>query len=125
MPLLRELYIADNEISDLKELHKVYNLQKINARKNKITNLSEFPELPSLVYLNLRENQIAKVNDLTGVSQTVKNINLLANPIETELADNTKKEVWMRFRNFTRVNKNEITPEEQEDWDKEYKDRLA
>lgn len=82
------------------------NLQKINVRKNKITNLSEFPELPSLVYLNLRENQIAKVNDLTGVSNTVKNINLVANPVEAELADNTKKEVWMRFRNFTRVNKN-------------------
>ena len=83
----------------------------MNLRKNKITNLNEFPKLPSLRYLNLRENQIAKVNDLVGVGESIKTINLIANPLEAELADNTKKEVWMKFRNFARINKNEVTAE--------------
>ena len=54
------------------------------------------------------------MNDLVGVGQSIKTINLIANPIEAELADNTKKEVWMRFRNFARINKNEVTAEEKE-----------
>jgi hypothetical protein len=62
---------------------------------------------------------------LTGVGNSIKTINLIANPLEAELADNTKKEVWMKFRNFTRINKNEVTAEEKEEFDKEYRDRLA
>lgn len=100
-------------------------MQKINARKNKISNLNDFPKLPSLKHLNLRENQISKVNDLFGVADNVKSINLIGNPVEAELADNVKKEVWMKFRNFARINKNEVTSEEREEFDKEYRERLA
>jgi Leucine-rich repeat (LRR) protein len=64
---------------------------KINCRKNKIKDLSSFPKLPKLVYLNIRENEIAKVDDLSGVIDTVRNINLLGNPVEAEFGDNTKK----------------------------------
>lgn len=91
MPSLKELYIAQNELTSFKELDKVDQLMKIHARKNRISNLSDFPNIPRLVYLNLRENQIGKVDDLRGVSESIKNINLLANPVETELGENTKK----------------------------------
>lgn len=75
--------------------------------------------------MNLRENQIAKVNLLTGINKSVAIINLLANPISEELADNTKKEVWMKFRQYQKVNKSDVTVEEKEEFDKEYKERIA
>lgn len=52
-------------------------------------------------------------------------LNLLGNPVSEELGDNTKKEVWMRYRHYTKINKNEVSNEDKEEFYKEYKDRLA
>jgi hypothetical protein len=112
-------------ITTFKALAKLPKLEKIHARKNKISDLTEFPDISSIKYLNLRENQIAKVNLLSGINKSITIINLLANPISDELADNTKKEVWMKFRQYQKVNKSEVTVEEKEEFDKEYKERIA
>lgn len=118
---LRELYLADNQITSFKALAKLPKLEKLHARKNKVSDLTEFADVSSIKYLNLRENQITKVNLLSGVPNSVTIINLLANPISEELADNTKKEVWMKFRQYQKINKSEVTAEEKDEFDKEYK----
>lgn len=68
----------------------------------------EFPKI-SIKYLNLRENQISKIASLVGVHSSVAILNLLANPISEELGDNAKKEIWMKFRNYQKINKVEVT----------------
>ena len=55
---------------------------------------------------------MAKVGDLVGIKSSVKILNLLGTPLEAEMADNTKKEIWMKFRHFERINKNDVTSEE-------------
>ena len=57
---------------------------------------------------------MAKIDELAGIPQTVEYLNLLATPLEGELADNTKKEVWIKFRHYNRVNKQDVTGEEKE-----------
>jgi hypothetical protein len=66
----------------------------------------------------LRENQLAKVNLLTGIHKNVTILNLLANPLSEELGDNTKKEIWMKFRQYQKINKSEVTAEERDEFDK-------
>lgn len=87
--------------------------------------MTEFPELPSLKYFNIRENQIAKLDVLNKICLSVKILNLLANPLSEELGDNTKKEVWMKYRQYERINKGDMTPEEKDEFDKECKERIA
>jgi hypothetical protein len=43
---------------------------------------------------------------------------LLGNPVSEEMGDNTKKEVWMKFRQYQKINKSEMTAEEREEFDK-------
>ena len=101
------------------------SLERLHLRKNKFSDFLEFPDLPSLTYLNVRENQISKIDSLKKVVNAVKFLNLLANPLSEELADNTKKEVWMKFRQYEKINKSEVTAEEKDEFDKEYKERIA
>jgi len=41
------------------------------------------------------------------------------------LGDNAKKEIYMRYRNYEKINKGEVTGEEKEEFAKEWKERLA
>lgn len=118
---LRELYLADNSISSLKPISKLPKIERLHARKNKIADLTDFAEVTTLKYLNLRENQLSKINLLSGIHKSVAIINLLANPISEELGDNAKKEIWMKYRQYQKINKSEVTAEEKEEFDKEYK----
>jgi len=52
-------------------------------------------------------------------------LNLIGNPLSEELGDNAKKEVWMLYRHFERINKQELTAEDKTEFDREYKERLA
>lgn len=73
----------------------------------------------------MRENQIAKIDVLKKISLAVKILNILSNPASEELGDNTKKEVWMKYRQYSKINKSEVTAEEKEEFDKEHKERIA
>ena len=53
----------------------------------------------------MRENAVAKVNDLENIPKSFEILNLIGTPLEGEMADNVKKEVWMKFRNYKKVNK--------------------
>ena len=62
MKNLKELYVCENELTDIRGLENLPNLHRLSVRNNKIKGiLNPFPQLPSLSYLNLRENQIAKL----------------------------------------------------------------
>lgn len=92
MKQLKELYVCENELTDIRGLENLPILHKLSVRNNKIKGiLSPFPNLPSLSYLNLRENQIGKLEELKKIDIHVTGINLLQNPITEELGDNLKK----------------------------------
>jgi Leucine-rich repeat (LRR) protein len=59
----KELYVCENEVTDLRGLENLPVLRRLSLRNNKIkTFMSPFPHLPSLQYLNLRENQLSSIN---------------------------------------------------------------
>lgn len=79
---LRQLYVCENELTDIRGLEVLPNLQKLSVRNNKIKSiLTPFPFLPNLAYLNLRENQIAKLEELKKIDSHVVGINILQNPV--------------------------------------------
>lgn len=47
--------------------------------------MTPFPHLPNLKHLNVRENQLASLKELQKISQNIKSINFLANPLADEL----------------------------------------
>ena len=62
MKNLKQLYVCENELTDIRGLENLPNLQKLSVRNNKLKGIySPFPTLPGLTYINLRENQIAKL----------------------------------------------------------------
>ena len=62
MKNLTELYVCENEITDIRGLENLVSLVKISLRNNKIKKImNPFPYLPSLTHINLRENQIASL----------------------------------------------------------------
>lgn len=63
MKNLRQLYVCENELTDIRGLEALPQLQKLSVRNNKIKSiLTPFPYLPNLGYINLRENQLAKLD---------------------------------------------------------------
>lgn len=107
---LKQLYVCENELSDIRGLEALPNLQKISVRNNKLKGIyTPFPSLPSLTYLNLRENQIAKLDELKKIDLHVTGINLLQNPITDELGENIKKEIYYVLPHYVKVNKSEVT----------------
>lgn len=125
LPKLRELYLADNRLEQVTGLKLMNELVKLHLRKNKISRFDPLPGLPHLKYINLRENHITKLDQLQPISNTVTILNLIGNPLAEELGDNLRKEVWMQYRQFDRINKQEMTAEDRTDFDREYKERLA
>jgi Leucine-rich repeat (LRR) protein len=62
MKNLKQLYVCENELTDIRGLENLPNLQKLSVRNNKLKSIyGPFPTLPGLTYINLRENQIAKL----------------------------------------------------------------
>jgi len=63
MKSLMQLYVCENELTDIRGLENLPSLQKLSVRNNKIKGIfSPFPYLPALTYVNFRENQIAKLD---------------------------------------------------------------
>ncbi len=82
MKNLKQLYVCENQLTDIRGLENLPLLEKLSVRNNKIKAiLSPFPNLPALSYLNLRENQIAKLEELKKIDVQVTGINVLQNPI--------------------------------------------
>lgn len=82
MKKLKELYVCENEITDIRGLENLPQLQKLSVRNNKVKAImTPFPQLPSLMQINLRENQIAKLEELQKIDQHVTGVNILQNPI--------------------------------------------
>lgn len=55
MRSLKQLYVCENELTDIRGLEALPSLQKLSVRNNKLKAIySPFPFLPSLNYLSLR-----------------------------------------------------------------------
>ena len=55
MKNLKELYVCENELTDIRGLDNLNSLVKLSVRNNKIkTIMNPFPHLPMLSYLNMR-----------------------------------------------------------------------
>lgn len=92
MKKLTELYVCENELTDLRGLENLPALKKLSVRNNKLKGfMNPFPYLPCLEHLNIRENQFASLKEFSKLDSHVKSINLLANPVTDELGENLKK----------------------------------
>ena len=126
MKCLKELYVCENELTDIRGLEHLPQLHKLSVRNNKIKGfLNPFPQLPSLCYLNLRQNQIAKLEELCKIDVYITCVNILQNPITDELGENLKKEACYLVPHLTKINKSEITIEQRVAFEKEMLEKLA
>lgn len=130
MKSLKELYVCENELTDIRGLEALPALWRVSVRNNKLKNIyNPFPTLPALTYLNLRENQIAKIEDVKKIDQHVTGINLLANPVTDELGEGFRRDIVTGLPWICRLNKQDVTVEERVTFEKEMiekeKERLA
>jgi len=115
MPLLEELYLAENELTSFNHLHNLPSLKKLNLRANKIESFKDgLPDLPALEYLNLRENLNTEAKELTQLCSFKKlnYLNMKGCPVADEKGDDFKKEIIFRCNDqidVKIVNKEEIT----------------
>eukprot|EP00352_Strombidinopsis_acuminata_P008602 CAMPEP_0176372572 /NCGR_PEP_ID=MMETSP0126-20121128/25472_1 /TAXON_ID=141414 ORGANISM="Strombidinopsis acuminatum, Strain SPMC142" /NCGR_SAMPLE_ID=MMETSP0126 /ASSEMBLY_ACC=CAM_ASM_000229 /LENGTH=157 /DNA_ID=CAMNT_0017732443 /DNA_START=544 /DNA_END=1017 /DNA_ORIENTATION=+ len=129
MPLLSELYLAENELTSFNHLHNLPSLKKLNLRGNKIESFKDgLPDLPALEYLNLRENAIAEGKELTQLCsfKRLNKLNMQGCPIADEKGDGFRKEIIFRCEdiNITIVNKEEITQEDRDEAAAEKEERI-
>ena len=54
LPKLEELYVAENQLLDMKGLENCSTLKTLHLRRNKVSSLMDFSGLPNLEYLNVR-----------------------------------------------------------------------
>lgn len=86
--------------------------------KNKVAAIEGFPRLPSLQHVVLNENQLADLKQLDNlkVNPTLRQLDMVENPITTEKADGFKLEVLIRLNDtlsqLRRLNDEEVTDED-------------
>lgn len=77
---LQNLYLSNNNISDITTLSAVTTLETLDLSNNKIKDISPLSELQNLSILNLSDNNISSIEALTPVSSILK-INIKNNKI--------------------------------------------
>ena len=119
MPALQVLDLTENEIADITQgLQKMSSLRKLVLTKNKLAAIDNFPRLPSLQHVVLNENQLADLKQLDNlkVNTTIKQLDMVENPITTEKGDGFKLEVLIRLNetlsSLRRLNDEEVTDED-------------
>jgi len=108
---LKTLWLAENEISAVKDLATLTGLESLHLRGNRISVLDGFDGLVSLTYLNLRDNQISNFAEFEKLKVLPKLSSLVVtgNPFE---AENPRLEVLIRLPSLKKLNKDEVTAEE-------------
>lgn len=98
MNWLKSLYLSNNNISKLKNLQNLTNLEKLYAFNNKIVEISGLDNLKSLKRLDLADNRIKK---LEGLSQlpALKELYLSRNPVsdlaELQFTNKTLEQIFI------------------------------
>ena len=87
---LERLYLSNNQISDLSPLTELTNLEWLYLSQNKITDLSPLAGLTNLEWLWLHENQNSDLSPLKGLTN-LKWLYLRGNPITDEQQAMLKK----------------------------------
>lgn len=85
MPLLEELYLANNQITVMGGWEQLPALRKLHLRRNKIEKYDEeATALESLEWINLRANKIVNMEFIERLlkCEKLQDINILNNPIE-------------------------------------------
>jgi internalin A len=67
-PHLMEVFLADNQIADLKPLAGLKNLQSLTLSKNRIADLAPLRDLTKLQFLEVSDNAIADLGPLGGLT---------------------------------------------------------
>ena len=127
MPALRELYLAENKIKGLAGLENLPSLKTLHLRQNLIKVLVKpLPDLPAIFHFNVRENRIADVKQIKKFKYftSLKSATIIGNSVTEEIGD-VKKELIILLPQLTRINKDEVTPEDREDAAQEVRDRIA
>lgn len=95
MPSLCELYLAENEITTLRDLKELPCLKTLNVNTNKIESFNHLPNLPSLEVFDVGANVIEKPNELPKLARykRLRTFVMAGNPWADEKGDDLKKEV--------------------------------
>ena len=119
MPQLQVLDVSENEVADVTQgLQAMPSLRKIILTKNKVAALDGFPRLPALHHIVLNENQVADLKQLDNlkVNPSLRQLDLVENPLTTEKGDGFKLEVLIRLNEsmtaLRRLNDEEVTDED-------------
>ena len=64
---LKELYLVDNDISDISPIGRLTGLERLNLRHNHISNISTLAGLTNLKWLGVDDNDISNFSPLDGL----------------------------------------------------------
>ncbi|ODN00677.1 Leucine-rich repeat-containing protein 23 [Orchesella cincta] len=108
LPQLQRIYVAYNQLTDLKGLDGCPNLTHLHARNNNISHLEDFPAFEKLEYVNLRANDLRRYTQmiLLGNAQNIRTLILKDNPIYA-LAD-YRIEALAANQNVRRLDKDPV-----------------
>ena len=123
---LQELYLNENEITNISHLNNMPMLRKLDLNTNKIAKLNDLPELPSLEHLDLGMNVIETPNGgipNLGVYTKLKTLIMAGNPFADALGDKLKIEVLLTLRKIKFVGEEEINDEDRLAMKEEAKER--
>lgn len=97
MPRLQHLDVSENELTEVSGgLSGLVDLKKLVLTKNKIASLAGCANMFGLQHLVLIENQIANIKELAHLNKStpsLKQLDMMENPIVAEKADGFKTEI--------------------------------
>ena len=102
---LIELYLSDNQLSDISPLKGLTNLMKLNLSDNQLSDISPLKKLTNLMELNLRQNQLRDISSLRGLTNLTE-LNLKGNQLSDisplkELTNLTK--LYLNYNQLTEI----------------------
>jgi Leucine-rich repeat (LRR) protein len=115
---LEELYLKNNQLSNIDGIDKLYNLKKVVIQDNQITDITSLIPLENLTYLNLKNNNISSFNGLESLKNLtyldlsynkisdLGNLSALKKLIFLDLSHNLINEI--DCRNFPKIKKSAI-----------------
>ena len=76
---LEELYLYGNKLTDVKGLEKLTKLKRLSLQNNQLTDVTGLEKLTQLTWLNLWNNRLTELKGLEKLTQ-LKTLNLIENP---------------------------------------------
>ncbi|XP_053549038.1 leucine-rich repeat-containing protein 23-like [Bombina bombina] len=125
LPNLRELYLAQNNITRLEGLDSLVHLTTLHLRENQLENLDGMSEnLQALQYLNLRGNLVSSLQEVKKLRplSRLRALVLRENPCEEE--DGYRMETLITLPHLERLDKDSYEEEERMEADEKRRAEL-